>query len=242
MHEKYYIGCSGYYYPFWKNRFYPAGTQPKDWLKFYSSIFNTVELNGTFYKIPKLSDLKKYALTTPANFKFSVKMNKYITHNIKLKQSEEEIFNFQSLIREGLGTKLNYFLFQLPPSFHYNEENLERIITNIPHKQESVIELRHASWWNSTVENVFRKAKLTFCNIDFPGLKTKFIHTTDVFYLRLHGNPELFRSPYSIDELNNFYKNFPAHSKQYTIYFNNTDGEAAYKNAVELMKITKSNA
>ncbi|MGZ4079190.1 MAG: DUF72 domain-containing protein, partial [Bacteroidia bacterium] len=63
--RKYYIGCSGYYYPYWKNKFYPEGLQPKNWLNYYSTVFNTVELNGTFYRTPKLSDLKKYAEVTP---------------------------------------------------------------------------------------------------------------------------------------------------------------------------------
>ena len=145
MPKKYHIGCSGYYYPYWKNKFYPEGLQPKNWLEYYSSVFNTVELNGTFYRMPKLSDLKKYARVTPGNFKFSVKMSRYITHIIKLKESKQPIADFQKLVVEGLENKLNCFLFQLPPSFHYNEENLERIITNIPHKPENVVELRHIS-------------------------------------------------------------------------------------------------
>ncbi len=178
-------------YPMWKNKFYPPGMQPKNWLAYYSSVFNSVELNGTFYRTPKLSVLQKYAELTPAAFKFSVKMNRYITHIIKLKDSEQHIIDFQNLIHEGLSDKVAYFLFQFPPSFHYNEENLERLIGNIPHRLNNVIEFRHASWWNAEVVEAFKGANLTFCNIDFPGLKTEFMFTSSVFYLRLHGNPEL---------------------------------------------------
>src|SRR6195952_2566570 len=102
MQKHYYIGCSGYYYPYWKNKFYPQGLQPKNWLEYYSSVFNSVELNGTFYRTPKLSDLKKYAANTPDDFKFSVKMSKYISHIIKLKESKQQIMDFQQLITEGL--------------------------------------------------------------------------------------------------------------------------------------------
>lgn len=211
--------------------------QPKNWLEYYSSVFNTVELNGTFYRTPKLTDLKKYSANTPEDFKFSVKMSKYISHVIKLKNSKQQIDDFQALINEGLENKLNYFLFQLPPSFHYNEENLDRIIANIPHKAENVIELRHISWWNPDVELAFKKANLTFCNVDYPKLETTFIHTSPVFYLRLHGNPELFKSSYTLETLKKFQENFPAHCKQYNIYFNNTYYEAGYTNALQLKKL-----
>jgi uncharacterized protein YecE (DUF72 family) len=239
MDTDYRIGCSGYYYPNWKNKFYPTGMQPKDWLKYYSSVFNTVELNGTFYRIPKLSDLKKYALVTGDDFKFSVKMSRYISHVIRLKESKQLIADFQNTILEGLEKKLNYFLFQLPPSFSYNEENLEKIILNIPHVPENIIEFRHISWWNKEVERIFTKAKISFCNIDYPGLKTNFIHTSDVFYLRLHGNPDLFKSSYSRSELENFYKKIPEDTRHHSIYFNNTYYDAGYKNALELMEIIK---
>jgi uncharacterized protein YecE (DUF72 family) len=233
------IGCSGYYYPMWKNKFYPQGLQPKNWLSYYSSIFNSVELNGTFYRIPKLTDLQKYAQLTPPNFKFSVKMSKYITHIIKLKDSKQQIDDFQDLIREGLSHKLSYFLFQLPPSFHYSEENLERVINNISHNCFNIIEFRHISWWNDHVKKALTKANLTFCNVDYPGLKSKFITTSPIFYIRFHGNPVLFKSEYSEDQLKNFYGHFPKNCTHYAAYFNNTYYEAGYKNALQLMEIAK---
>jgi uncharacterized protein YecE (DUF72 family) len=239
LNTKYHIGCSGYYYPSWKNKFYPEGMKPKDWLQHYSSVFNTVELNGTFYRTPKLSDLYKYANTTPDDFTFSVKMSRYITHVLRLKNSRQYIDEFQKLVQDGLADKLSYFLFQLPPSFHYNEENLERILSNIPHNSKNVIELRHASWWNDAVQKAFTDAHLTFCNVDFPGLASHFINTTQVFYLRLHGSPDLFKSSYDKQQLKKFYTHFPKQAKQFTIYFNNTAYEAAYTNALQLMKIVE---
>ncbi len=239
MKSNFLIGCSGYYYPTWKNKFYPNGIQPKNWLEYYSTVFNTVELNGTFYRTPKLTDLQKYARVTPPGFSFSVKMSRYITHVHKLKDSNELIREFQGLIKLGLDDKLSHFLFQLPPSFHYNEENMERIIDNIPHHSQNVIEFRHISWWNDEVEKKLKKAKLTFCNVDFPGLKSHFINTNDFFYLRLHGNPVLFKSSYSEAELKGFYKDFPKTAKKHSIYFNNTFYEAAYSNATQLMNMVK---
>lgn len=233
----YHIGCSGYYYPYWKNKFYPKGLQPKGWLQYYSSVFNTVELNGTFYRTPKLSDLQKYAGVTPADFRFSVKMSRFISHLSKLKDCRENIKEFQDLILQGLGDKLMYFLFQMPPSFQYMEENLNRILENIPHEGRQVVELRHISWWNEEVKAAFQKAGITFCNVDFPGLDTYFIHTSPHFYLRLHGSPELFKSSYDHRALNHFYKQFPEDCKNYSVYFNNTYYEAGYTNALELINL-----
>lgn len=238
--KKYDIGCSGYYYSTWKNKFYPEGLQPKDWLKYYSTIFSTVELNGTFYHTPKLSDLQNYAAVTVADFTFAVKMSRYITHILRLKQSQQQIGDFQNLIQEGLGSKLSYFLFQLPPTFQYNEENLELVVNNIPNKKENIVEFRHISWWNADVKKVLTDAQLTFCNVDFPELASFFIHTSPVFYLRLHGNPELFKSSYTTPALESFYHELPTACAHYNIYFNNTFYEAGYKNALELMGITKA--
>ncbi|HXU26893.1 MAG TPA: DUF72 domain-containing protein [Bacteroidia bacterium] len=239
MAHNYLIGCSGYYYPMWKNKFYPKEIQPKNWLAYYSTIFNSVELNGTFYRTPKLSDLQKYAQVTSATFKFSVKMSKYITHIIKLKDSKQSIHDFQHLILEGLSDKLAHFLFQLPPSFHYNEENLERIISNIPHQPNNIIEFRHISWWNDNVKTVLKNANITFCNVDFPGLKTEIVSTSPIFYLRLHGNPELFKSSYTEEELRSFHALFPNNCSNYAVYFNNTYYEAGYTNALQLKEICR---
>jgi uncharacterized protein YecE (DUF72 family) len=237
MTSKFHIGCSGFSYQYWKNKFYPKGLAAKDWLQYYSTIFNTVELNGTFYRQPKLTDLKKYYSVTPDDFRFSVKMSRYITHILRLKNSKEAIDSFQDLILNGLEKKLLHFLFQMPPSFQYSEENLDLVLSFIPNRSQNVIEFRHLSWWNKKVIITLNKAKITFCNVDYPGLKTHFMHTSPKFYFRLHGNPELFKSPYSNPTLKRFFKNFPEGCKHYTVYFNNTTYEAGYENALELMKI-----
>ncbi len=240
--EQQYIGCSGYYYPAWRKQFYPEGLKPKDWLTYYSTVFNTVELNGTFYRTPKLSDLEKYYLKTPSDFRFSVKMSKQITHLRKLKDSRQLIGEFQSLLREGLKEKCLYFLFQMPPSFDYTEDRLALVLEMIPHLPENVIEFRHASWWNEHVCNSLTEAGITFCNVDFPGLETGFMHTNAHFYLRLHGNSELFKSAYSLAELQQFYDRIPETCTRRCVYFNNTYYDAGYTNARQLLEIASGNS
>lgn len=233
------IGCSGYYYSSWKGKFYPGKLPSSKWLEYYSSIFNTVELNSTFYRLPRLSTLQKYAAATPDNFKFSVKASRYITHILRLKESRTIINDFTILMEEGLSDKLHRILFQLPPSFKYTPENMEAILNNIPPSEMNVIELRHISWWNDEVLSIFKKHGYTFCSVDYPGLPDTMIATSKIFYLRLHGTPELFKSSYETEKLKTYYANFPKGCKSYSIYFNNTYYEAGYKNALELLKIVK---
>lgn len=234
-----FIGCSGYYYPQWKGKFYPSTTSPKSWLQYYSTVFNTVELNGTFYRIPKITDLKRYYESTPEEFTFAVKANRYITHIKRLKESKNVIEEFTHLIYQGLSTKCKHILFQFSPSFTYSEENINLIVENIPHSPYNVIELRNVSWWNEDVKKTFRKYNYTFCNVDYPHLPQEFIHTSKKFYLRLHGTPDLFKSSYTIRFLKKLVLKIPNNIESYFIYFNNTYYEAAYKNAYILKKLLK---
>ena len=222
MNNDFYIGCSGYYYPQWKNSFYPSSLKPVKWLEFYSTVFNAVELNGTFYRIPKLKDLERYNSVTPDDFIFSVKVNKYITHVLRLKESKSSIEEFKDLIKKGLAGKFHYLLFQFPSSFHYSESNMDLIIDSIGKGSENIIEFRHISWWNKIV---------------FERLQNRFIKTTDNFYLRLHGTPLLFKSSYSENQLQHFHSHMPANCNSYAVFFNNTYYDAAYKNALELKKL-----
>ncbi|HMG93852.1 MAG TPA: DUF72 domain-containing protein [Chryseolinea sp.] len=234
------VGCSGFYYPNWRNQFYPHGLSQKDWLSYYSLIFPTVELNGTFYRIPKSSDLKRYFQVTPDDFTFSVKMSRYITHVQRL-TSRESITDFQTLLKDNLQNKLQYFLFQFPASFHYSEENLDRIVTHVPNSPNNVVEFRHQSWWNDDVRKILTQSAITFVNVDYPGLDSYAINTSPLFYLRLHGNPVLFTSSYDNAELEKFRLQIPDDATSVNVYFNNTMNAAGYENAAQFMGVISQN-
>lgn len=236
MDAQYYIGCSGFSYSAWRRHFYPSDVKPKEWLHYYNTIFNTVELNGTFYKQPKVADLQKYYAATDSGFRFSVKMSKYISHIKRLKDCAQEIADFHALMEEGLHDKLACMLYQMPPSFHYNEENIERVL-NIPSSPNNVIEFRHASWWNEEVYTILRKHNIAMCNVDFPNMPVPMADTSSNFYMRMHGNPELFKSEYSIDDLIALAEAIPAHTGNNYIYFNNTCFDAGYTNAAQLKQL-----
>ena len=213
------------------------GLPSSQWLKHYSGVFNTVELNSTFYRVPQLKSLKNYRSQTPADFRFSVKVNRTITHLRKLVGCKGEIDAFQTLIGEGLEDKLGCFLFQFAASFRYTEKNLDLLLESVPPGSDQVVELRHESWWNETVAEAFRKKGSTLCAVDYPGLAPFVRKTSDLFYLRLHGSPDLFKSPYDTARLNGFRKQFPVGCKSVFVYFNNTYYDAAYRDAIELIRL-----
>lgn len=195
-----------------------------------------MELNGTFYRLPKPSDLKRYFKITPHDFAFSVKMSRYITH-VKRLSEKQSILDFQKLILDNLENKLQHFLFQLPSSFRYSDEVLDLIVNNVPNTPQSVVEFRHSSWWVPRVEESLMRANITFANVDYPGLENYAVNTSPAFYLRLHGNPVLFTSSYDATSLQRFRKWVPENANDISVYFNNTVGEAGYLNATQFMSM-----
>jgi uncharacterized protein YecE (DUF72 family) len=227
------IGCSGFHYKEWKDIFYPENMPADQWFEYYSSKFNTLELNVTFYKFPQLSFLENWYEKSPGDFVFSVKAPRLITHYKKFRDSADLLKDFYSTIRQGLKDRLGAVLFQLPPQTAFNMEILKHIIDSLDLSFENVLEFRHGSWWREDVMKELARNKISFCGMSYPGLPADVIINTDIIYYRFHGIPELYRSAYSEDELDKAADTIMnnKHVKKAYIYFNNTAGEAAIKNA-----------
>jgi len=236
---KLHIGTSGFSYPYWKDKFYPEKLASSKWLAYYSSQFNTLELNSSFYRFPVLKTLEKQRDQTPPGFIFSVKAHKIITHTLRMKNAKEKVLEFTHIVEDGLREKLGCILFQLPPSFAYTEENLDNILKSIPHLSRNVVEFRHISWWNEKVWETLKKHNLTFCNVSYPTLPTEPLIRDNIFYLRMHGVPELFKSSYNDLLLKQLALKIPKAEACY-IYFNNTMYEAGYENARKLRSFIQS--
>lgn len=234
-----YIGTSGYSYPYWKGRFYPDKLPASKWLAYYATQFNTLELNNTFYRFPTVAPLKRSASQTPADFCFSVKAHKIITHTKRLVGVKDTIQEFMDIIQEGLGHKLSCILYQMPPSYTFSEERLANVVDHLSSDKRNVIEFRHASWWTPSVYAPLRKHHINFCSVSYPGLPVDNIITGDFLYRRMHGVPELFKSPYSEKELTGLYQELPAKKKAF-VYFNNTTFESGYTNAYFLKELAAS--
>jgi uncharacterized protein YecE (DUF72 family) len=229
-------GCSSFYNKQWTDIFYPADLPSKEWFAYYCEHFNTYELNATFYKFPTPKILQNWYKKSPDGFLFAVKAPKLITHIKKFIECEREIAEFYVACREGLNDKLGCVLFQTPPSFHYSRERLDRIISNLNPNIQNVVEFRNESWWIKEVYEAFIKNKLIFCSVNYPGLPTTVIETTSIGYIRLHGNPKLFYSEYSPEELNKMFEEIRCtkNLKKVFIYFNNTASTAGIVNALAI--------
>ena len=155
---EYYLGCSGWSYDGWKGPFYPKDLDNRYWLSYYSQIFDFVEIDSTFYRIPSKFMVNNWNKRTPENFRFAVKFPKVITHDKRLKDVEKDIERFYDAM-EPLYDKILVFLIQLPPSLQI-AEGLD-LIKNLHYQLDPsfryAIEVRHHSWFNELFYNVLKK-------------------------------------------------------------------------------------
>lgn len=231
------IGCSGFHYKEWKEVFYPKGLPQKKWFEYYSKHFNTLELNTTFYRFPQVRFLQNWYNNSPDQYRFSVKAPQVITHFKQFKDSKKMLSDFYGTIHEGLSNKLGCILFQLPNRIKYSEEILERIIDNMDASFTNVIEFRDTSWWQHKVYEKLSLHNLHFCSISYPGLPEEVIGTTSLSYYRFHGIPKIYKSCYKKESVISIADNLMKNNKfqQAYIYFNNTWGTGALRNARQLL-------
>jgi uncharacterized protein YecE (DUF72 family) len=239
MKKNIHIGCSSYYNSRWKGVFYPEEMPSKQWFYFYCQYFNTYEINATFYKAPTIRTLTTWYNKAPEVFTYAVKAPKQITHIKKFVDCKEDITQFYDICREGLKDKLGLILFQLPPSFSYTEERLDLILSSLNPDFRNVVEFRNESWWHDDVYASLAKNNITFCTVNYPKLPTKVVDTTQTGYVRLHGNPQLFYSEYSEDELRMLYSDIVSQDNfnEVYVYFNNTASSAAIINAQQFERL-----
>ncbi|MDQ2720704.1 MAG: DUF72 domain-containing protein [Bacteroidota bacterium] len=235
------IGCSGFHYKHWKEIFYPKNVPQRLWFEFYSQHFNTLELNVTFYRFPEVAMLKSWYQRSAPDFSFSVKAPRLITHYKKMNDCEELLADFYHTIEKGLKEKTGCVLFQFPPRFDYTSERLDKIINNLHPEFPNVVEFRHISWWNEEVYKKLEQNKISFSGMSHPVLPDKIIVNTSLLYYRMHGVPQLYQSPYTIEDLKRIVKVIQSSTKvkKAFIYFNNDIGGSAIKNATEMIEIVK---
>ena len=237
---KWNIGCSGFLYRDWKNIFYPPGVPQRSWLNYYSTQFDTLEINSSFYKFPEEKNLRKFYEQTAVNFQFALKAPRLITHFKKMKDCEAQFTDLYNASINGLKEKLGPILFQFPPSFNYTLENLEAILKNLNPEFMNVVEFRNVSWFTDDVKKLLSKAGIIMSGLSHPILKENqaIIKTTPTIYYRFHGIEKLFYSAYAEVALENFYTEaMRANAEEIFVYFNNTASLAAIENALFLKKI-----
>src|SRR5436190_5526009 len=192
---KLYVGTSGYAYKEWKGTFYPEDLPDKQMLKFYGERLRSVEINNTFYRMPKQSMVEAWAEEVTADFRFVIKAPQQITHLKRLKDvrdAVEYLLQMVSVLKEQLGP----LLFQLPPNFKKDAVRLREFFLLLPPERRAAIEFRHASWFDEEIFGILRENRAALCIAEAEnGVEVPFVSTADWGYLRLrrpdYGDAEL---------------------------------------------------
>jgi uncharacterized protein YecE (DUF72 family) len=236
---KIYIGTSGWHYKHWLGPFYPKEMKPPEFLNFYTKHFNTVELNNTFYMLPKEETFVNWRKAVPDNFLFAVKASRYITHNKKLKDGKESFRNFIEKAK-SLKEKLGPVLFQLPPGWKINFERLEEFLEGLPKGYEYTFEFRNNTWFDDKVYDLLAKHNAAFCMYELNAVQTPKMVTTDFIYIRLHGPGRAYQGQYKEKILLGWADDFAKWKKKANniyCYFDNDEKGYAAMDALRLKKM-----
>ncbi|KPK96793.1 MAG: hypothetical protein AMJ95_12260 [Omnitrophica WOR_2 bacterium SM23_72] len=235
-----FIGTSGWNYPHWsKGVFYPKGLARDQWLKYYVNIFNSVELNVTFYRLLPEKIFEEWHRRTPADFHFVAKGSRFITHIKRLKEVRSEVKLFVKRVLK-LKKKLGCLLWQLPPSFQKDLKRLESFMGLLQNSSiRQVFEFRNISWFDEEVFALLRRYNACLCiahsGSRFPCEKEM---TADFMYLRFHGEGALYSSFYSDKELREWAAVARKHKqKDLFAFFNNDAYGYAVKNALKFREL-----
>jgi uncharacterized protein YecE (DUF72 family) len=179
-------GTSGYAFKEWKGNFYPADLASDGWLGFYASKLPTVEINNTFYRLPKEHVLRDWADQVPEQFTFAIKASQRITHHARLKPECADALAFLLRNTAVLGHRLGPILFQLPPNMKKDLERLRAFLALLPRDRRFTIEFRHESWFDDDVLGALREHDVALCVAEQADFKCPVHATASWGYLRLH--------------------------------------------------------
>jgi len=232
-----FIGCSGFSYPHWREKFYPPSLPQRQWLAHYSSVFSSVELNVTFYRTLKPATFEKWRLETPPDFSFAIKGSRFITHVKRLREPEEPLERFFASSLE-LGEKLRTVLWQFPPGFKADIGRLGRFLELLGrYPVRNTLEFRDKSWLSEEIAALCRKHNATLCMADWPEYLDEPTRTADFVYLRRHGRGGDYATRYTREELERDaarIRRYLSDGLDVFIYFNNDAFGNAPENAQEL--------
>jgi uncharacterized protein YecE (DUF72 family) len=236
------VGTSGWSYREWDRIFYPEGVKAtQDRLAYYAKHFNTIEVNYSFYHLPKVGTYQKWAGAAPDDFIFSVKASRYITHIRRLSRIGPSWDKFIDGART-LGKRLGPVLLQFPPGWPADARRLSRFLDRLKKDFASplihpVFEFRHRSWFTEAIYSILREAGATLCIAQSSRYPCVEEITAERVYYRFHGPGDLFASRYSDEELRSWagrIRPLVKDGKTVYIYFNNTLNGYAVENAKTL--------
>jgi uncharacterized protein YecE (DUF72 family) len=179
-------GTSGFAFKEWKGPFYPEKMKDAEMLAFYATRFPVVEINNTFYRLPKESVVEGWAAQVPEPFRFAIKASQRITHFTRLKPESAETVDYMLKTLGALGSRLGPILFQLPPNMKKDLDRLRVFLERLPADRRYTVEFRHESWFEDDVFAALRERNVALCIIEQPDFKAPVVSTASWGYLRLH--------------------------------------------------------
>jgi uncharacterized protein YecE (DUF72 family) len=231
------VGCSGWNYRHWRERVYPKGLPARRWLEYYATLFATVEVNATFYRLPTRSAVAGWVEQTPPEFVFAVKSSRYLTHIKRLTDLEGGVERFYDRIDPLVeARKLGPVLWQLPENFHRSDERLADTLEAVPPGRHA-FEFRHPSWFVEDVYALLRTHGAALVIGDHPQRPFQAHElTADWTFLRFHYGSRGRNGNYSERELETWKRRVDRWQKQADVYayFNNDWEGYAVKNALWL--------
>jgi uncharacterized protein YecE (DUF72 family) len=234
------IGCSGWNYEHWRNGvFYPPRLPPRRWLEFYAQNFDTVEINMTFYRLPRETAVANWVRESPENFLFAVKMSRYVTHIKRLRDLPPSLELFYSRIRPLVDSpKFGPVLWQLPGTFRRDDERLAQALEQLPPGRHC-FEFRHESWFADEVYELLRRHGVALVIGDAPERPFQAHElTADWTFIRFHSGTRGRNSNYSERELEEWARRIEGWSDagDVYVYFNNDWNGYAVRNGLWLRR------
>jgi len=160
-----FVGTSGWQYDHWRGIVYKEGLPKRLWLEEYTEMFDIVESNNAFYRLPERHTFAAWAERTPENFLFTVKMSRFLTHIKRLRDPEEPVARFLERV-VGLGDKLAAVLLQLPPTLKADHGALDACLRLFPRDMRVAVEFRHDSWWTDATRGLLEQRGAALCLAD----------------------------------------------------------------------------
>lgn len=217
------VGCSGWAYKHWRGLFYPEGLAHSRWFEHYAQEFDTVELNNSFYRLPKPETFAKWRDQAPPGFCYAVKANRFITQAKKLLDCDEPMARMMQAM-EPLGDRTGPLLFQLPPSLKFNAERLEAFLGIIPDGIHNVFEFRDASWYRKETFELLERHGASFCVHDMAGSASPRLAVGPIAYIRFHGTAGKYVGRYTDAQVESWAQwsiEQAGHGRTVWCYFNN---------------------
>jgi uncharacterized protein YecE (DUF72 family) len=233
------IGCSGWNYAEWREAVYPKGLPQSRWLEHYATLFDTVEVNSTFYRLPERDSVARWVEQTPEDFVFAVKASRYLTHIRRLRDLEEGVARLYERIEPLARTpKMGPVLWQLPANFRRDDERLRQALSALPDKRHA-FEFRHESWFTPEVYDLLRAHGAALVIGDHPQRPFQAHEfTANWTFIRFHYGSRGRNGNYSESELEEWAVRIDGWRRGAEVYayFNNDWRGYAAKNGLWLRK------